>query len=339
MRGYAKPTLLIVAAGCVLGVTYRYFFDLPDEASLANYLRSGVHAMMIAAFGWGSHLYFTNYASLWLRRWPILVEVALRALVMTTAIAIAITAFQGVLYGVIPSNWLREELPWLVALSFVFSALFGAVFELTRLIGGRVLLNVILGRYRHPAREERILMFLDIAGSTAIAEQLGEVRAQEFLTRFFFDVDDVIVAHGGEVHAYVGDEVIVSWPASPSVLDGDCLKVFYAVSDRIAERAASYQRDFGIVPRFRAALHVGALVISECGVSRRQIAFFGDTMNVTARLQTHCKEVGRELLVSADLARKVRPQPGITFTNLGPASLRGHSQPVEIYAVSRIESR
>jgi hypothetical protein len=35
------------------------------------------------------------------------------------------------------------------------------------------------------------------------------------------------------------------------------------------------------------------VVISECGDSHRQIAYFGDTLNVTARLQEHCKEVGR----------------------------------------------
>jgi hypothetical protein len=44
------------------------------------------------------------------------------------------------------------------------------------------------------------------------------VRMQELLTRFFFDIDDTIVAHGGEVHAHVGHEVIVSWPLSAEVL-------------------------------------------------------------------------------------------------------------------------
>ena len=43
---------------------------------------------------------------------------------------------------------------------------------------------------------------------------------QELLTRFFFDIDEPIVAHGGEVHAYVGDEVIVSWPLTTAVFEG-----------------------------------------------------------------------------------------------------------------------
>jgi adenylate cyclase len=143
-----------------------------------------------------------------------------------------------------------------------------------------VLINVVLGRYRHPIREDRIMMFLDLAGSTSLAEALGEVRMQELLTRFFFDIDEPIVAHGGEVHAYVGDEVIVSWPLSAGVSGGACLDCFFAVSDRIEEQADSYRGQFGSVPRFRAGLHAGPVVIGECGDSRRQIAFFGDTMNV-----------------------------------------------------------
>ena len=68
------------------------------------------------------------------------------------------------------------------------------------------------------------------------------------------------------------------------------LDCFFAVRDRIEDRGESYRYEFGSVPRFRAGLHAGPVVISECGDSRRQIAYFGDTMNVTARLQEHCKE-------------------------------------------------
>lgn len=77
------------------------------------------------------------------------------------------------------------------------------------------------------------------------------------------------------------------------------------------------------------------MVISECGDSRRQIAYFGDTMNVTARLQEHCKEVGRALLVSADLLRLVRPGNDLVVEALGPTQLRGRAAAVEVFAVER----
>jgi len=76
-------------------------------------------------------------------------------------------------------------------------------------------------------------------------------------------------------------------------------------------------------------------VISECGDSHRQIAYFGDAMNVTARLQDHCKAVSRPLLVSADLLKRVRLGPDLRVEALGPAALRGRAAAVEIFAVER----
>ena len=58
-------------------------------------------------------------------------------------------------------------------------------------------------------------------------------------------------------------------------------------------------------------------------------------MNVTARLQEHCKAVGQTLLVSADLLRRVRPGPDLRVVALGQAALRGRTASVEIFAVER----
>ena len=336
MRRLVAPLIVVAVVGFATGAVYRYLWDDPNEASVANYLRSGVHGMVVAASGWGSHLYFNLRGSRSLRKWPLLAEIALRAVVTATTVAVVIAGMQVVIYDrPLAAKWLLDEFPGIIAISFVLSVVFGAVFELTRLIGGRVLLNVILGRYRHPTREERVLMFLDLAGSTSVAEALGEVRMQELLARFFFDIDEPIVAHGGEVHAYVGDAVIVTWPLTAKVSERRCLHCFFAVEDRIEKRADSYRREFGSVPRFRAALHAGPVVISECGDSHRQIAYFGDTVNVTARLQEQCKEVGCTLLVSADLLRRVRPGPDLRVVALGQTALRGRAAAVEIFAVER----
>ena len=58
-------------------------------------------------------------------------------------------------------------------------------------------------------------------------------------------------------------------------------------------------------------------------------------MNVTARLQEHCKAAGCNLLVSADLLRRVRAGPGLRIFPLGPARLRGRAAEVEVFAVER----
>jgi class 3 adenylate cyclase len=325
----------MMVLGFMLGGLYRYLFDRPDEAELVNYLRSSLHGTGIALSGWAVQLYFTSRSSAWVRRWPLVVELIIRSVAMALVVATVTVALEAIVYthGV-DDHWLASDYPFIVGIAFDISILIGAIHELIRLVGGRVLVNVMLGRYRRPTREQRVLLFLDLAGSTTLAEQMGELRVQDLLTRFFFDIDEAIVSHGGEVHAYVGDEVIVSWPVSttPRRAYVDC---FFAIEDRIAALADRYEAEFGLVPEFRAGIHAGPVVISECGDSRRQVAYFGDTVNVAARLQAHCKEAGRRLLVSGELVRLLPERTGLLVESLGPTELRGRAAPVELFAVAR----
>lgn len=336
MRSSLRPWIVVAVIGILGGCTYRYFVDVTGENSFVNYLRSSVHGIGLAFSGWTVHLHFTSRSSEWVRRWPLVVEIVVQSVAMAVVVATVAMALQVILYGHrIESTWLITDFPRIVAVTFAASIVVGAASELTRLIGGRVLFNVIIGRYRRPVREERVLLFLDLAGSTSLAEKMGELRMYQLLTQFFFDIDGAIRAHGGEVHAYVGDEVIVTWRVADKMSERRYLDCFFAIQDRIAEKAVSYRREFGLVPNFRAGLHAGPVVISECGDSRRQVTYFGDTVNVTARLQEYCKEAGRALLVSADLLRLVRPGSDLVVEALGPTQLRGRAAAVEVFAVAR----
>ncbi|MDI1261683.1 MAG: adenylate/guanylate cyclase domain-containing protein [bacterium] len=336
MRRSIGPTVVVAVFGMLFGMTLRYLVDSPEEGTAANYLRSGLHGFGVALAGWTTHLYFASRRSGWISRWPLLTDLAVRSAAMAIVIALSILLLESLLnWHGIEARWLVEKFPRIAAAAFFGALLIGAIFELTRLVGSRVLLNVALGRYRTPVREARVLMFLDLAGSTSLAESMGELRVQNLLTRFFFDIDAAIVAHGGEVHAYVGDEVIVTWPLDDRTRDGRSIDCFFAIVDCIAEKAESYRQEFGMVPGFRAGLHSGHVVISECGSSRRQLAYFGDTVNVTARLQEHCKEAGRNLLVSSDLLRHVMPKPALSAEPLGQVQFRGRKAAIEIFAVER----
>ncbi|WP_249135532.1 hypothetical protein [Bradyrhizobium sp. AUGA SZCCT0222] len=203
--------LVIAVFGMLFGMTLRYLVDNPLEATVANYLRSGLHGIGVALAGWATHLYFASRRSEWISRWPLLMDLGLRSATMAVVVASVLLGLEPLLYWHrIEAAWLVDTFPKIFVAAFFGALLVGLAFELTRLVGNRVLLNVALGRYRRPVREERVLMFLDLAGSTSLAEAIGELRVQGLLTRFFYDIDAAIVAHGGEVHAYVGDEVIVT---------------------------------------------------------------------------------------------------------------------------------
>lgn len=335
MRRHLKPAIILAAFGLLVGALFRYAFDESDEASFVNYFRSALEGGAITLIVWGTHLALIARGG-WLRRQPLIVELVARPVVIAIVVALAAMVLEIVLYGHgLEAKWMRDTFFKIIGVGLLLAVPITTFYELVRMIGGRTLLNVILGRYRQPVRRERVLLFLDLVGSTTLGETMGEVRVQELLTRFFFDIDAAIVTHGGEVHAYVGDEVIVTWPADAGKPSRRYLDCVFAIEDRLAEQADRYRKEFGVVPAFRAGMHAGPVVIGECGDSRRQIAYFGDTVNVTARVQQQCKEAGRPLLVSGELLRLLPPLDDLNVAPLGATPLRGRAAPVDLFAVSR----
>ncbi|WP_338828390.1 adenylate/guanylate cyclase domain-containing protein [Bradyrhizobium sp. 27S5] len=335
MRRAVTPAIVLAVFGLLVGGLFRYAFDESDEASVANYSRSALEGAAISLIVWASHLYLVARGG-WLRRRPLIVELIGRSVILAAIVAVAAIVLEIVLYGHgLEAKWIRDTFLKIIGVGLLMSIPITTIYELVRMIGGRTLLNVVLGRYRRPVREERVLLFLDLVGSTSLAEAMGELRVQELLTRFFFDIDDAIVAHGGEVHAYVGDEVIVTWPAGADETSRRYLDCVFAIEDRLARRADHYRKEFGVVPAFRAGMHAGPVVIGECGDSRRQIAYFGDTVNVTARLQAHCKEAGRPLLISGELLRLLPSEQDFVIEPLGWTQLRGRAASIDIFAVAR----
>ena len=69
--------------------------------------------------------------------------------------------------------------------SAVISVLINLVFGIANLIGGRTFLNFITGRYHTPVEENRFVLFVDIAGSTGLAEQLGGIGIHRLLDHTF----------------------------------------------------------------------------------------------------------------------------------------------------------
>ena len=340
---YIRPHLNFLAGllpgAIAVGIAYRYLFDPLEEQTLPFYIRSCLHAIGLVWSGWAVHLAFASVGRSrlggTLRQLPLVAEFAIKALTMTAALTFVAVGLQFVLYPFpLSKQWIADELPRILVIAFTASLLVGAIFEFRRLVGGRVLGSFLLGTYHRPKREQRIVMFLDMQGSTALAERMGEVRVHDLITQFFFDIDEPVAEHGGEVHSYVGDAVVITWPLSGKPERNDrALRCFFAIEDRMAELAAAYVAQFGVAPLFRAGLHAGPVVVSECGDAKRQIAYFGDTMNVAARLCDHCKTADDALLISAELLRSVAVPPGLAVGTGASVALRGRQAAVEIHAV------
>ena len=340
-RGFIVVSLI---SGFVLGVAYRFLFDAADERTLAYFLRSGFHGAGMALTVWtvqnGFALGARSRLGSVLMRLPLAAEVVVRALMMTAALIAVGFALQFLLYAEpyhlswLTRPWLTTNLPRIVALGFGTSLVIGVVVETRRLIGGALLTSVLLGTYHRPSRQRRIVMFLDIANSTRLAEAMGELRVHDLITRFFFDIDESISDYGGAVHAYVGDEVIVTWPVTGDpARNARSVACFFAIRRKMASLAHNYEAEFGVAPEFRAGMHAGVVVVSECGDAKRQLAYFGDTMNVGARLCEYCKTINQQLVISGDLLSLMTLPDDLSAGESSSIEVRGRQERIEALAV------
>ena len=258
-------------------------------------------------------------------------SLATTALIMTAIIVGGFLLFPGRFETEAPMRDLMRD----TAFSFGVSLALQFLLMVKDIVGGRVLMNLILGRYHQPLAEQRIFMFLDISGSTALAEEMGALGAYKMISQFFFDVAQETARFGGETHEYIGDEVVVTWPLGSDSENARCIDCFFAIADRIDHRADRYRRDFGHVPGFRAGLHGGSVVAGECGDDKREIVYFGDTINVAARIQEASKDHDLPLLVSGELMDRIALPDAYRASSLGTHLLRGRSHGIELLSVTR----
>ena len=95
-------------------------------------------------------------------------------------------------------------------ISFGIAATINYGFQVNQLMGRGVLVGLIAGRYHRPREEDRIFLFIDLEGSTTLAEQLGNIRYHALLRRFIADITPPVIRNGGEIDRYVGDQIILT---------------------------------------------------------------------------------------------------------------------------------
>ena len=203
------------------------------------------------------------------------------------------------------------------------------------LLGQNVLINFITGRYYAPRVESRVFLLIDMEGSTGFAERLGPLAFHRLVKRFIDDLTQPIVAARGEIHRYIGDELIATWKLRDGIIDGRCIAASFAAIEQLARRALDYEREFGAAVTVRAGLHCGPVVTGEMGSVKREIVFLGDTVNTAARIQELCRQTGDRVLASADLIDGLALPAGIAKRSLGDLRLRGKGADLALYALTK----
>lgn len=192
--------------------------------------------------------------------------------------------------------------------------------------------NWIFGIMNKPREDERIFMFIDMKSSTHIAEKLSHEKFSHLIQDIFNDMA-IIDNYMGEIYQYMGDGAIISWPVNKGLKNNNFLRAFYGFSNLITKREDYYHRKYDLIPRFKAGVHVGKVMVLQVGRIRKDISYNGDTLNTAARIESMCNEYNKSLLISGDLHNMIHPKDGFYFKEVGNIRLKGKMKLVDIYHV------
>lgn len=207
-------------------------------------------------------------------------------------------------------------------------ALFG---QMNLMLGRGNIMKIISGKFYKPQEEERIFMFLDLQASTTIAEKIGHLKFSQLLQDCFNDLA-ITENFNAQIYQYVGDEAVLTWPMEGLRKD-NCLKAFFAFHHLIESKSTYYQERYGEIPFFKAGVHLGKVTASEVGKYKREIAYHGDTLNTTSRIQGLCNDLDQSLLISKELHQRLAVDSNLQFRSMGTHHLKGKENEVELWGV------
>lgn len=169
------------------------------------------------------------------------------------------------------------------------------------------------------------VVFVDLAGSTALAANNPPDRVAAVLNAFFRIVVDVIDNHGGYVNKFEGDAALAVFGV-PLTLDDPAGKALTAA--RSLRDALKAHRD---VPDFGIGVTHGWVFAGNIGAEGRyEYTVIGDPVNEAARLSDLAKNRAGRLLASASAVSDGGLAEGMHWRVGGDVMLRGRRQPTTL---------
>ncbi|WP_299251954.1 adenylate/guanylate cyclase domain-containing protein [uncultured Lacinutrix sp.] len=230
--------------------------------------------------------------------------------------------------------WQTSQIFWIIVGYFLIcSIVFSFVKIANDKFGKGVFFNLLLGKYRKPREEKRIFMFLDLQASTTIAEKLGHYNYSELIQDCFYDLNRIVTKYDAEIYQYVGDEAVLSWTYKRGIKNNNCVKLFFHFQDRIKKREKYYLKKYNLVPVFKAGIHGGKLIVTEVGTVKKEIAYHGDVINTSARIQGECNKYKELLLSSNILINDLSLSSKYKTEFIGKIELKGKEEKLDISAI------
>jgi adenylate cyclase len=195
---------------------------------------------------------------------------------------------------------------------------------------------VALGSQPHRIGQERYLvsMFVDMRGSTKLAEKQLPFDTVFIVNRFLGAVSQAVIACGGQPNQFVGDGELALFglSSSPQTACRQALQAAAMIAANVEELNQFLSHDLREPIRFGIGIHGGEVIIGDIGYRDHMVfTALGDAVNVAARLQDMTKNLACEAIVSEE----VRVTAGLSADALPEreVTIRGRAEPMVVRIV------
>lgn len=184
---------------------------------------------------------------------------------------------------------------------------------------------------RAQSGEERFIvaMFVDLRGSTRLAEERLPYDTVFIINRFLGAVGDAVREAGGSTNQFLGDGLLALFglETEPEQAARDALRAIDGIADAVETLNRLLAEDLEHILRYGVGVHAGPAIVGEMGdATDARFTALGDTVNVASRLQGLTKTLGCVAVVSETVYRAARVAPA----EIRDVAVDGRSEAVRV---------
>ncbi len=186
---------------------------------------------------------------------------------------------------------------------------------------------------------ELTIMFVDIRNFTPLSEGLTPQELVAFLNKLLGDLSACVTQEKGTIDKYIGDSIMAFWNAPLEIKDHEKRAVKAALQMRKTLEELNRNDAFGFRKNrygfddiaIGIGINTGQACVGNLGSQERfDYSIVGDAVNVAARVESTCKAVGVDILVSASTAKAVED---FALLDAGELALKGKSEKQKLFTV------
>ncbi|MAJ43451.1 MAG: hypothetical protein CMF96_01735 [Candidatus Marinimicrobia bacterium] len=180
--------------------------------------------------------------------------------------------------------------------------------------------------------------FSDIASFSTFSEKLSASDLVELLNEYLNEMTNILLNNNGTLDKYIGDAIIAFYGSPVDLKDHEYLACMTCIqmNDKLEELRQKWKGEGNRWPeivhnmRHRIGVNCGELVTGNMGSEMRMnYTMMGDTVNLTARLESGAKQYGIETQVGSKIYEATKDR--ITYRILDNVIVKGRSEPEKTY--------